>query len=120
LVRQTVGQSSNTLVFNNGGFALRQGFQQPAASFLSVKAIPPIDFSLSPNPASDRTLLEFKQEYFQYTITIRNIYGIKLAEIKDEYSQSKWLEFKNIQPGIYIITVTSGNQKGSKKIIITH
>jgi hypothetical protein len=118
-VRQTVGQSSNTLVFTTGGFELRQGFQQPIASFLSIKKIPPIDFSLSPNPASDRTLLEFTQEYSQYTITIRNIYGLKLAEIKDGSSQSKWLEFKNYKPGIYIITVTSGNQKASKKIIIT-
>jgi hypothetical protein len=120
LVRQTLGQSSNTLLFSNGGIELRQGFQQPIASFHPIKAILPMDFTLSPNPASDRTLLELKEEYFQYTITIRNISGIVLAEFKDESSQSKWLEFHNNKPGIYLVTVTCGKRRGLKKLIITH
>ena len=120
LVRQTVGQSSNTDLFNKGGFELRQGFQQPKASFQPVKEILPINFSLSPNPASDRTLLELKEEYFQYTITIRNINGIILAVFKDESSQTKWLEFQNTLSGIYIVTVTCGNRIGFTKLLITH
>lgn len=120
MVRQTVGQSSNTLLFNKGGFELRQGFQQPRASFHPIIETLPINFSLSPNPASDRTLLELKEEYFQYTITIRNINGIILAEFKDESSQSKWLEFHSNVSGVYIITITCGNRIGFKKLIITH
>jgi len=120
IVRQTVGQSSNTLLFNKGGFELRQGFQQPLASFHPIKEILPINFSLSPNPASDRTLLELKEEYFQYNITIRNLNGIILAEFKDESSKSKWLEFPSKAPGVYIITITCGNRIGFKKLIVAH
>jgi len=120
IIRQTVGQSSNTLLFNKGGFELRQGFQQPRASFHPIKEILPINFSLSPNPASDRTLLELKEECFQYTITIRNINGIIIAEFNEESSQSKWLEFKSNVSGVYIITITCGNRIGFNKLIITH
>lgn len=120
LIRQTIGQSSSTGVFNNEELFLRQGFQQPISSYNSLRALLPIDFTLSPNPAADKTLLEFKEEIPQYSMTVRNTSGIILLEFKDKSLQSRWLDFKNYPAGIYLITVTSDNRLAYKKLVVTH
>jgi hypothetical protein len=47
ILRQTIGQASNTNVLNNEGLGLRQGFQQPIASYNSLKAVLPIWYCLN-------------------------------------------------------------------------
>lgn len=120
MLRQTIGQSSSTLLFARDGSALIQGFQQPIGTFNTIEQVIPIDLTLSPNPASGKVLLKFKEDPSPYTITIRNIYGVMLEEIKDQTSESNWLGLTNYPPGIYIITITVGNRVGSRKLIITN
>ena len=120
ILRQTIGQPSNTYVFNKGGLALRQGFQQSVASFNLSKAIEPLDFSLAPNPAADKTLIKFHEEISRSIIYVRDIKGNLLSETKVEFLSEKWLDLKDFKPGIYLITVISGNGKGSRKLIITN
>jgi len=120
ILRQTIGQSSNTYVFNEGGLVLRQGFQQSVTSLNQLEAIVPVDFNLSPNPANDKTLLKFHEEIGRSIISVRDINGYLLSELKVESLTANWLDLNNYKPGIYIITVKSGNNKRSKKLIITH
>jgi hypothetical protein len=120
ILRQTIGQASNTNVLNNEGLGLRQGFQQPIASYNSLKAVLPIDFTLYPNPADDMVLLKFQEEISKCTISVRDINGILLSELKVETLHEEWLDLKNFMPGIYIITVNINKSIGSKKLIITH
>jgi len=120
IFRQTIGQSSNTFVFSKEGLVLRQGFQQPITSYNSLKALPQIDFTLSPNPADEMVLLQFQEEISKCTISMRDINGILLSELKVESLHDKRLDLKNYLPGIYIITVISDKGIGSKRLIITH
>jgi hypothetical protein len=120
ILRQTVGQSSSTYVFNKEGLVLRQGFQQSVKSINPSEAIVPVDFTLSPNPANDKTLLKFHQEIGRSIISVRDIKGNLLSELKVESLTAIWLDLKNYKPGLYIITVISGNNKGSRRLIITH
>lgn len=120
IFRQTIGQSSNTYIFNKEGLVLRQGFQQSVTSYSPLEAIVPVDFTLYPNPAVDKTLLEFPEVKSRSTIFVRDINGNLLSELKVESLTAQWLDLKNFKPGIYIITVISGNNKGSKKLIITN
>jgi len=120
ILRQTVGQSSSTYVFNMEGLVLRQGFQQSVKSINPSEVTIPVDFSLSPNPANDKTLLKFHQEIGRSIISVRDIKGNLLSELKVESLTAIWLDLTNYKPGLYIITVISGNNKGSRRLIITH
>ena len=118
ILSQTIGQASNTQILNNGGFVLRQGFQQPLASFRQMKSVVTVDFTLFPNPAEDKVLLKFQEENSRCTISVRDIKGVLLSELKFETLLEEWLDIKNLMPGIYIITVNIGNSIGSKKLIV--
>lgn len=118
ILRQTIGQSSNTFVFNNGGLVLIQGFQQPIYQPNMSHITTSIEFTLSPNPADEKSLLKFQEQISSYTITISNINGRVLTRIDDQTLSAKWLDLKNFMPGIYIVTVISNKNIGSKKLII--
>jgi len=110
-VRQTIGQSSNTEIFNNSGFLLRQGFQQPILLGENPGIERTIDFRLSPNPARFKTQIEFNERINSYTIIISNINGETLEVLKEQTSISNWIELKNYKPGVYIITIVTRNYK---------
>jgi hypothetical protein len=120
ILRQTIGQPSNTLIFITGELTLRQGFQQALSGENIYQAPDPLDFKLSPNPARDKTLIEFTREIKDYTITIYNLTGTPLAIIPGQELQSHWLDLKSYPEGMYIITITSDKKTGSKKLILNH
>lgn len=120
ILRQTMGQPSSTDVLRMGGIQLRQGFQQPISAKNHVRDARQVDFSLSPNPASEKTLLSFKEEIFWGTVYIRDINGSTLYKYSQDILYEKWLDLSDIRPGIYIVTVISENGHGSKKLIITN
>ncbi len=120
ILRQTIGQPSNTLIFKNGEVTLRQGFQQALAGENIYQALDPLEFKLSPNPARDKTLIEFTEEIKDYTITIYNLTGTPLAVIQGQELLSRWLDLKSYPEGMYIIKITSGKLTGSKKLILNH
>lgn len=120
ILRQTVGQSSNTLVFINNEMTLRQGFQQPFTGENMYRTTTSLEFKLRPNPARDQTLLEFNEEVSDYTITVYDLTGKPLLNIPRQSLQSKWLNLKSFAEGVYIIKITSGERTGSKKLILNH
>jgi hypothetical protein len=120
IVRQTIGQASNTSILNKEGLVLRQGFQQPLVPKYYLKKVLPVDFALYPNPADYKVLIKFQEEISGCTIYLRDIKGVLLSELKFETMREEWLDIKSIIPGIYIITVDTGTGIGSKKLIIKH
>jgi len=120
ILRQTIGQPSNTLIFVNGEVTIRQGFQQALTGENIYQTSDPLEFKLSPNPARDKTLIEFTGEITDYKITIYNLTGTSLAVIPGQELVSRWLDLKSYPEGMYIIKITSGKLTGSKKLILNH
>jgi hypothetical protein len=118
ILRQTIGQPSNTIAGKNGLMVLRQGFQQPLLSQNIIPEIIPLVFSLYPNPATERTLLEFSQEISNCSITITSASGIVVSKLTDQMLLSNWLDLKGLSPGLYIVTVKSDLRIGSRKLIV--
>jgi len=118
ILLQTMGQPSNTDVLRMEGMELRQGFQQPVVSKNHVSGHKPVDFTLSPNPAKDITLLRFNKEISGCAIYIRDINGSTICKYSTDILCEKWLDLSGIWPGIYIVTVICKNGYGSKKLII--
>ncbi|MBN2481034.1 MAG: T9SS type A sorting domain-containing protein [Bacteroidales bacterium] len=119
-LRQTMGQPSGTDVLKIGGMELRQGFQQPVAANSYIRDAWQFDFTLSPNPAKNFTLLSFKEEISGCSIFIRDINGSTFCKYSTDILYEKWLDLSGIRPGIYIVTVICQNGYGSKKLIITN
>lgn len=120
ILRQTMGQPSNTNVLRMEGVILRQGFQQPVVSKNHDSENVPVNFTLYPNPAKDNTQLSFKEEISWCIIFVRDINGSTLFKYTEENLYDKWVDLNNIKPGIYVVTVVTGNGRGSKKLIITN
>ncbi|MFZ2338451.1 MAG: T9SS type A sorting domain-containing protein [Bacteroidales bacterium] len=120
ILLQTMGQPSSTDVLSMEGMELRQGFQQPVTAKNYIRNARQVDFTLSPNPAKDNTLISFKEEISGCSISVRDINGSILFKCMEETLYDKWLDITGIVPGIYIVTVVSGNGHSSKKLIITN
>jgi hypothetical protein len=120
IIRQTLGQASNTLVFDNGGLILRQGFQQPLYPRQEIALVTPVKFTLYPNPAAGKTLLALEGDISSYDISLFNINGIEVIRIDDQTQMTQWLDLNNLMPGIYIVTITTNRKFGSQKLIIKY
>jgi hypothetical protein len=120
ILRQTIGQSSNTSVFNYDGLVLRQGFQQPLYSKQNSTLVTPVRFTLYPNPAAGKTLLALDGDIASYAIAIYNINGIEVIRLNDQVQMTQWLDLNNLIPGIYIVTITANKKIGSQKLIIKY
>lgn len=120
ILLQTMGQPSGTDVLRMGGVELRQGFQQPVVSKNPPGSHKPVDFTLSPNPATDKTLLSFTQEISGCSISVRDINGSVLFKCVEQTLFEKWLDLTGIMPGIYIVTAICKNGHSSNVLIITN
>ncbi len=120
ILRQTVGQSSNTTVIRNEEFVVRQGFQQPIYIVNSLEAYIPVDFELFPNPANHYTSIVFKEQVNQYSIIIRNINGAVLDKFDNQSLQSKELLLEDYMSGVYIVTIVSNERIGIRKLVVRH
>lgn len=118
ILRQTIGQSSNTVVVNNSELVLRQGFQQPISFQLIYDILIPIEFTLSPNPAKEKTLLQINEQISTFNIIISNLNGTPIIRIPGQNLLDTWLDLRNFSSGIYIITIISDKKTGSKKLIV--
>jgi hypothetical protein len=120
ILRQTIGQSSNTTVISNGEFVIRQGFQQPITTVNSPEANIPVDFTLYPNPAHHYTSIVFKEQVNPYSIIIRNINGAVLAKFDNQTLQSRELILEDYMSGVYIVTIVSNERIGIRKLVVRH
>ena len=117
-IRQTVGQPSSTLVFNNGSLTINQGFQQPIKTIYGTESNIPIDFELYPNPTKGKSLLRFNEKIPSYTITIYNMDGRILKIIPNQSLSAVWIDIEEFMPGNYIVVITDKIRVGSKSLIL--
>jgi hypothetical protein len=120
ILRQTVGQPSGTDVLRMGGMELRQGFQQPIGSKYHASVRKPLYFKLSPNPATDNTMLSFTEEISGCSISVRDINGSIVFKCVEQTLYDKWLDLSGMVPGVYVVTVVSDDGHGSNLLIITN
>lgn len=118
IIRQTVGQSSNTAVFSNGSVRLNQGFQQPLYSIFANEVNEPIDFDIYPNPSNGQSLLKINSKLDSYTVKIHDAQGKILIIMPEQSLPATWLQMQEYKPGSYFITVTSRERIGSKSLIL--
>jgi len=117
-LKQTVGQPSNTQIFRSDGSVLSQGFQQNNVSSLFLSPLNEIEFLLSPNPASDRTVLTIKEYNDMYSLSIKNLQG-NTVYIKSGLKQKEFeINTSNLPIGLYIVTVITEITSSSQKLII--
>lgn len=75
----------------------------------------PIDFSIFPNPASDRIEISASEEI--NTLVIYNLIGQPVAK-KSGLSKFYTLDVANLPRGVYLIEIQSNNERVVKKMIL--
>ncbi len=119
ILRQTLGQPSNTYLFSSNGILLRQGFQQPFSIFQDIESQEPIEFIVFPNPTTGKINLNFNYPINNYNIRIESIMGSLLKSIENQTFMINEIELYGLKPGIYFITIQSGRRWGTERIILT-
>jgi len=118
ILRQTLGQPSNTFLFYGEEVTLRQGFQQPYTKQMIIDTSIPIDFTIYPNPTKGRAYIEINETLDAYNIIINSIVGTALWKSENQKLSLNEIDLKDFLPGIYILTITRGKRVGSKKLVI--
>ncbi len=110
LLRQTIGQPSNTEIFtSDDNYTLRQGFQQPLSS-VSVRAIStPCLSSIYPNPARDYFMFDGIDASNQSYIELIDMYGKNVLSEKISESTSKQIFIQHLPAGMYLISYSNNN-----------
>lgn len=76
------------------------------------------DIRLFPNPASDAVTISVDETMIGATATITDITGRKMAAVSLT-TQYSLLNTRHLPNGLYFITIESGKQKATQKLIIT-
>ncbi len=127
LIRHTVGQPPGTEVFATEQHGiLRQGFQQPIDHpSVTSSPLPFFDghpgkfgFSMFPNPARDQVDIVMSDEVGSFEIQITDIHGKRVYHQKDFISSPVTVNLRMLRSGVYFITVISGNERSTRKLII--
>jgi hypothetical protein len=123
LLRQTFGQSSGTEVLSNDYGLLRQGFQQAIKHHSITFALPVLvpaeeGFHLYPNPSSDFVHIEVSGNNEIFDLQITNLHGKKIYERVKLPAPFATINVQSLAPGVYFISVISGNTKQTRKLII--
>lgn len=119
ILRQTVGQSSNTYLFIGNGAMLRQGFQQPFFVFDYVDGNEHIDFTVFPNPTDGQITIALAEPIVSYNIRIESLMGSLVKKTDNQTFMVNEIDLYGLLPGIYFITIQSGGRVGTKKIVLT-
>ncbi len=117
LLRQTVGQSSNTVSFNNDLTSLRQGFQQPltksTASFVENNC----KIEVYPNPYGDYFFINIDGNLDYYYMSIYDVTGKIIDFVKLENKTEHLLNYNHLAPGVYVIKIVNGKTNITQRII---
>jgi hypothetical protein len=74
---------------------------------------------LYPNPANERSVLEFENKNINYDVTVTDISGRTLRSYKSVNGESIRIDKNDLNAGIYFVTVsTANNARSSSKLII--
>jgi len=96
--------------------------QKTSSEPLEVRNVPSedlrLDFSVFPNPASKRVSVNVSNEFFESgQASLITIDG-RVVQSKAVNAKQFNFELNNLNPGVYLITLQSGNQKSSKELIV--
>lgn len=119
LLRQSVGQSSNTGNISNSQ-TLRQGFQQPlyGTTPYAQSNTSSISIKLFPNPASTSTQLIVEGNLKSYDIVITSLIGSQVLKIQSN-QLSNIIDCNSLLQGTYIVSIVKNNTVlSSIKLII--
>ncbi|GAB4209331.1 MAG: hypothetical protein Fur0023_21560 [Bacteroidia bacterium] len=78
------------------------------------------DFSIFPNPFSSSTTLQMSRNLKDATLSVYNLYGQQVKQVKNIYGQTITLSRTNIPSGLYFIRLTQDSEViATKKVVIT-
>ncbi len=112
----TVGEVAVTTL-TGGDMILTQGFQQPFELDVTAVNDKPVSWSVKtyPNPVDENLHIRFTiQKPEDFTVVVMDITGKKVFVKKYEQvqiGQVKEINMQNYHPGIYMISITSKDQK---------
>ena len=75
-------------------------------------------FNIFPNPFSNSACLSFSKNFKEGAIIISNSLGQVIRSISIYNSESIEIKKDGLSPGIYFVTVFSGSEKATKKILL--
>ncbi len=106
VLRQTMGQPSNTTTVNAQGSVLRQGFQQPFSSNgVSTLASHQVSLLAYPNPASHNFTIQIEGEAEDYFMQIRDVKGIVLTNAYIKSGETNYVDCRDWVSGTYVISL---------------
>jgi len=110
LLRQTIGQSSNTTTVFYGNSGLRQGFQQPINGE-NIFSENEIILNVYPNPAISYFTIQISNADEVYSCTITDILGSVIYNT--ELSNNLLVEINCITwtPGVYLLNINNSNNR---------
>lgn len=119
LIRQTVGQSSNTISYSSSSGGLRQGFQQPIN--LSGQNINPefnIEISVYPNPIINEFSFVISGDDGQFNYKISDMIGNLVCSNRVKTNEEKSISCSSWSTGIYFISIYSSKKLLSVKKLV--
>jgi len=118
VLKQTLGQPSNTHIFRYDGTILRQGFQQNNSKAEQKVGFEDIEFSIYPNPANRFVTVYMKTYNDLYSIVIKNIQGVTVYQSSELKESNHEINVSEFVIGVYIIIVKTNQGISSQKLII--
>ncbi|MBI5540883.1 MAG: T9SS type A sorting domain-containing protein [Bacteroidia bacterium] len=119
LLRQTIGQPSNTTCFSSENNTIRQGFQQPVNNInAKIYSNKKIELSLYPNPINDYFQIKIVGDDISYSILVTDILGNTISTLNIAGNNESKIKCDNWGTGIYFINIYSNNNlQITKKIV---
>ena len=121
-IMQTVGQPYNTSASYGSGTSVLPGFLQPVV--FEIKDVTPelirkLNLNVYPNPATYYVTLESMESIENPFIRVMNMQGKTVLDHRVDNLQQYTINCETWPNGIYVITVSDGNQLlSSLKLII--
>ncbi len=109
--------SNNSGVPNNAGVFIAK-YGNPLACSLSNTTFIPTSFSITPNPAKEYLNLEFNSTDSDYSISIYDLTGKLVFELKNIEINEKRIGLPALTSGLYLVKVTTSSDAYQQKIFI--
>jgi|GEM_PF-1059764 len=110
IVSQSVGQTSVIGTYTKKGYTIRQGFQQPSNSSITILQYSDnlLDATVYPNPFKHSVNISIKEKIScEIYVNLYDIKGSKVFNKKYPASQLVIIPLTELDNGVYILKVTS-------------
>lgn len=123
ILKQTVGQSGNTMKFYDESGTLRQGFQQPVkVAGIIIPGKPEIEISIFPSPFIDHFSILINGDVRNCKAAITDVTGRIISLINLETNSEQQISCSEWLPGMYLINIVNSNDEiisSTQKVIKT-